>query len=79
VLTGGGFTQLGYQTIGVLAIGFWTFISSTIVFRGLNAAMGLRVSAMEELAGLDRVEHGAAAYPEFMEQIADPRELDPVS
>jgi hypothetical protein len=36
------------------------------------------VSAEEELAGLDRVEHGAAAYPEFMEQIADPRQLDPV-
>jgi len=28
---------------------------------------------------LDRIEHGAAAYPEFMEQIADPRTLDPIS
>lgn len=39
---------------------------------------GLRVSAEDELTGLDRMEHGAAAYPEFMEQITDPVQLDPV-
>ncbi|HVR33587.1 MAG TPA: ammonium transporter [Acidimicrobiia bacterium] len=78
-LNGGGFSQIGYQIIGILAIGGWAFVTSTIVFRGLDAVMGLRVSAEEELAGLDRVEHGAAAYPEFMEQIADPRQLDPIS
>jgi Amt family ammonium transporter len=78
-LNGGDFAQLGYQVIGILAIGAWTFIASTIVFRTINAALGLRVSAEEELAGLDRVEHGASAYPEFMEQIADPRQLDPIS
>jgi Amt family ammonium transporter len=78
-LNGGDFSQIGYQLVGIVAIGGWTFITSTIVFRGLNAALGLRVSAEEELAGLDRVEHGASAYPEFMEQIADPRQLDPIS
>lgn len=78
-LNGGDFSQLGYQLIGIVAIAGWTFITSTIVFRALNATMGLRVSADEELAGLDRVEHGASAYPEFMEQIADPRQLDPIS
>ncbi len=79
LFTGGGFTQLGYQVVGVLAIVVWTFITSSIVFRVLHATHGLRVTAEEELAGLDRVEHGASAYPEFMEQIADPRELDPIS
>ena len=79
LFTGGGVTQLGYQAIGVLAIGGWTFVTSSIVFRALDTSMGLRVSAMEEMEGLDRVEHGASAYPEFMEQIADPRDLDPVS
>jgi ammonium transporter, Amt family len=78
LLNGGGLSQLGIQVVGIAAIGTWTFVSSSIVFRGLDAAMGLRVSAVEELAGLDRIEHGASAYPEFMEQIADPRELDPV-
>jgi Amt family ammonium transporter len=79
LFTGGGFTQLGYQLVGVLAIVVWTFVTSSIVFRVLHATHGLRVTAEEELAGLDRVEHGASAYPEFMEQIADPTELDPIS
>lgn len=79
LLAGGGFSQLGSQVIGILAIGGWAFVTSTMVFRGIDAALGLRVSAAEELEGLDRVEHGASAYPEFMEQIADPRLLDPVS
>jgi Amt family ammonium transporter len=75
---GGGFTQLGVQAIGVAAIVVWTFVLSSIVFRVIKATWGLRVSAQEELAGLDRIEHGTAAYPEFVEQVADPRELDPV-
>lgn len=79
LFTGGGLTQLGYQAVGILAIAGWTFVTSTIIFRIIDASLGLRVSAIEELQGLDRVEHGAAAYPEFMEQIADPRDLDPVS
>jgi Amt family ammonium transporter len=76
---GGGLELLGIQALGAAAIAVWTFGSMTIVFRGINAVMGLRVSAEEEVAGLDRVEHGAAAYPEFMEQIADPEQLDPIS
>ncbi len=76
---GGGVSLLGAQALGALAIVAWVFITSSIVFRAINATMGLRVSAEEEIAGLDRIEHGAAAYPEFMEQIADPRTLDPIS
>ncbi|MDH3247329.1 MAG: ammonium transporter [Acidimicrobiia bacterium] len=79
LLTGGGVQQLGYQAIGALAIIAWVFITSTIVFRAIHATVGLRVTAEEELAGLDRVEHGASAYPEFMEQIASPEQLDPIS
>jgi hypothetical protein len=38
------------------------------------------VSPEEELAGLDRSEHGGEAYPEFVfqEQVAAPELLDPV-
>ncbi len=79
LLTGGGFEQLGYQFVGVLAIGAWVFITSSVVFRVIHATVGLRVTAEEELAGLDRIEHGASAYPEFMEQIASPEQLDPIS
>ncbi len=76
---GGGAGQLGTQAIGVLAIAAWSFILSSVVFRTIKRVFGLRVSPEEEIAGLDRVEHGTAAYPEFMELIADPRELDPIS
>ena len=76
---GGGPGQFGVQLVGVFAIVAWTFSMSSIVFRGIKGFWGLRVSAEEELAGLDRMEHGTDAYPEFMEQIADPRQLDPIS
>ena len=76
---GGGVRLLGVQALGALAIVAWTFVTSSIVFRVINATLGLRVPAEEEIAGLDRIEHGTAAYPEFMEQIADPRTLDPIS
>jgi Amt family ammonium transporter len=79
LLTGGGIEQLGYQAIGVVAIIAWVFITSSIVFRVIDAVFGLRVTAEEELAGLDRIEHGTSAYPEFMEQIASPEQLDPIS
>jgi ammonia channel protein AmtB len=38
----------------------------------------MRVGPEEELAGLDRIEHGMEAYPEFLEQVAPPQLLDPV-
>jgi Amt family ammonium transporter len=79
LFTGGGAGQLGVQAVGVLAIAAWVFVMSSIVFRVINAIWGLRVSEEEELAGLDTLEHGALAYPEFQEQVAPPETLDPVS
>lgn len=75
---GGGFELLGAQTLGVLAIVTWTFVLSSIGFRLIKKTWGLRVTPEEELAGLDRMEHGSEAYPEFLEQIADQVSLDPV-
>lgn len=69
LLAGGGASLLGTQAIGVLAIIAWVFITSSVVFRVLNAIWGLRVSEEEELTGLDTMEHGSLAYPEFQEAI----------
>jgi ammonia channel protein AmtB len=38
----------------------------------IKKTWGLRVSAEEELAGLDRIEHGSDAYPEFLDQMPLP-------
>ncbi|NNF64690.1 MAG: ammonium transporter [Acidimicrobiia bacterium] len=68
------------QLIGVAAIIGWTFVTSFVVFKIVDMTIGLRVSAEEELAGLDRTEHGTDSWPEFVfqETMAPPREYDPV-
>jgi len=68
------------QLIGAVAIIAWAFGASFVVFKAIDVAVGLRVSAEEERIGLDRSEHGGEAYPEFVfqEQLADPKALDPV-
>ncbi len=64
---GGGFHQLGVQLIGVAAIAIYTFVVMFIVFKALQATIGLRVTAEEELKGLDVTEHGLqSAYADFM-------------
>jgi Amt family ammonium transporter len=68
------------QAIGAGAIGAWTFVTSFAVFLLVDKLVGIRVSAEEELSGLDRSEHGTDSYPEFVfqELVAEPRDLDPV-
>jgi len=79
LLVGGGVDQLISQAIGVVSIVVWTFITSSVVFWAIRLTVGLRVHPEAEIAGLDRIEHGAEAYPEFMEQLAEPEVLDPVA
>jgi Amt family ammonium transporter len=62
---GGGIEQLGYQIIGILAVGAWTVVTSAILFGVIKYTIGLRVSEAEEESGLDVGEHGLEAYPEF--------------
>jgi len=67
LLYGGGLRQLGVQCLGVVAIAAYTVVTMTIVFNIIRAANGLRVSAEEEISGLDSTEHGLpSAYADFM-------------
>jgi Amt family ammonium transporter len=59
---GGGTDQLVSQIIGVVAIGTFVLVATTILFAVIKRTMGLRVSAEEELAGLDMFEHGSLGY-----------------
>ncbi|QOY35608.1 ammonium transporter [Anaerobacillus isosaccharinicus] len=64
---GGGITQLGVQTMGVVACGLYAFIVSYIILKVMNRAMGgIRVTEEEEIIGLDLSEHGSYGYPESM-------------
>ena len=60
-------TFLG-QLIGALTIMGWVFGASFLVWLGLKAAMGIRVSEEEENEGVDFAECGMEAYPEFVTQ-----------
>jgi Amt family ammonium transporter len=60
----GSFHQLGAQAIGVGAAFVSVFVVSYAVFFVIKKTMGIRVSAEEELAGLDISEHGMYGYPE---------------
>jgi Amt family ammonium transporter len=60
-----GDTSFGVQALGVVSIGAFVVVASSIVWFALKATTGLRVSSEDEEAGLDQVELGMAAYPEF--------------
>ena len=62
---GGGFRLLGTQLLGIVAVGAFVFAASSIVWLILKKTVGIRVTAEEELAGLDIGEHGNHAYPDF--------------
>jgi len=63
---GGGFLQLGKQFGGMFITIAWTVITITITFAILKKTIGLRVTAEEEIVGLDKLEHGLdSAYAGF--------------
>jgi Amt family ammonium transporter len=60
---GGG--SLAVQVIGIVAIGAFVLVTSSIVWLALKYSVGIRVSAENEDLGLDKAELGMEAYPEF--------------
>lgn len=61
-----GLKVLGVQLIGILAIGAWVVVTMILIFKGLKKFNGMRVSAEEEMTGLDVTEHGLpSAYADF--------------
>jgi Amt family ammonium transporter len=63
-LTNDGVSFSG-QLIGAATIFVWVFVSSMIVWSIIKVIMGLRVTEEEEYEGVDFVECGMEAYPEF--------------
>ncbi|MGB3492397.1 MAG: ammonium transporter [Elainellaceae cyanobacterium] len=67
---GAGITQVIAQIMGILTIGLWTVVLSTIFWMVLKSVLGMRVSEEEELMGLDIGEHGMEAYSGFVKDAA---------
>ena len=53
------------QLIGAATIFVWVFSASFVVWYVLKLVMGIRVTEDEEYEGLDKVDCGMEAYPEF--------------
>ena len=60
---GGG--SIGVQLLGIVAVGAFVLVTSTIFWLALKFTVGIRVSEEDEEMGLDKAELGMEAYPEF--------------
>ena len=63
---GGGAGLLMAQAAGVIGVGAFVFGISLGFWKIIAATVGVRVSAEEEIEGLDIGEHGNVAYPDFV-------------
>jgi Amt family ammonium transporter len=76
---GGGFHFLLIQIIGVVAVIAWVAVTMSIIFAIIKHTVGLRVSAEEEIAGLDIMEHGLmSSYAGFSTNDDTPAEASEV-
>lgn len=62
LLFGGGFGQLGAQTLATLAVVAYSFVVTLLIALVLDKTMGLRVTEEDELEGLDKAYHREMAY-----------------
>ncbi len=65
VLLSNGDATVGGQVLGIVSIFAFTFVASLIVWSILKMVMGIRVTEEEEYLGMDVVDCGIEAYPEF--------------
>lgn len=71
LLFGGGMKLLTTQLIGSLSVIVFTLVVSMVFWGAIKAFLGLRVSASEEVEGLDIGEHGMEAYAGFQLTTSD--------
>lgn len=63
---GGGLQLMGTQLLGFITVAGWTAVTITLAYLAIKKIFGLRVSAQEEIVGLDSTEHGLpSAYAGF--------------
>ncbi len=62
LIQGAGAAQLGRQTIGCVAVGVFAFVASWLIAQAIQKTIGFRISTMDEIAGVDLLQHGQSAY-----------------
>lgn len=78
---GGGFELLGLQLLGFACVAAWTVVCMVIFFTIIKLTVGIRVTAEEEIVGLDKLEHGLqTGYAGFVtpysdEELAEAKEI----
>ncbi len=78
LLYGGGADLLMAQVVGVVGVFAFCMVCGLAMFNVIKFVVGLRVSRVAEMAGLDAAEHGNDAYPEFgVSEIARPQQRRP--
>ena len=71
LFAGGGIQQLIAQIIGIVAIGLFTVVVTSVLWIIVKSIIGIRVTSEEELKGLDIGEHGMEAYSGFLKDTSD--------
>jgi len=67
ILYGGNLHQIGVQLMGIASIAVWVLAIMGVVFFVIKHTVGLRVTAEQEISGLDISEHGLVnAYSGMM-------------
>ncbi|WP_181448729.1 ammonium transporter [Nonomuraea aridisoli] len=59
---GGGWGQLGLQVLGPIAVGGYSFIVSWVLGKIIDKTMGFRISAEDEVTGVDITTHAETGY-----------------
>ncbi|MEV1240771.1 ammonium transporter [Nonomuraea sp. NPDC050022] len=59
---GGGFTQLGLQVLGPIAVGGYSFIVTWVVGKIIDKTMGFRIPVEDEVTGIDVTTHAETGY-----------------
>jgi Amt family ammonium transporter len=77
---GGGLDQLWTQASFIVVHAIWVCGAAGALFYVIKKTIGLRVSADEELAGLDVIEHGSPGYaPDVVTSLPSDGEAVPAS
>ena len=61
---GGGFGQLGKQAVAVVVVAGYAFAASFLLAKIVDRVIGFRISAEDEVSGVDFSQHAETAYAE---------------